>query len=96
MNFVAPVAFAPISPKSSHETGSNILVDAAAVTGWTAIGGSGYSGANVSLCYTDFHTATSDQPFTLSVYAYPISASTSFWYAGGIGPSDDTFGDGFE
>ena len=93
INFVAPVALAPIYAQVIAPTGASVQIDNTAVSGWAAIGSSGFSGANVSLCCTDFHVATSNQPITLSVYAYPAAAGTSYWYAGGWGPSDDIFGD---
>jgi hypothetical protein len=97
MDFVAPMSLAPIFAQIIAPTGAQVSIDNSLVTGWTAIGSSGYSGANVALCCTDAHHATANVPFTLSVYAYPAAATaTSFWYAGGIGPSDDIFGDGFE
>ena len=96
MDFIAPVAFAPVFAQVIAPTGAAVVIDGSAVSGWSSIGSSGYSGANVALCCADAHHASADQPFTLSVYAYPSNGGTSYWYAGGIGPSDDIFGDSFE
>ena len=96
VNFVAPTSFAPVFAQVIGPTGAGVQVDGVAVTAWNSIGSSGYSAANVSLCCTDFHSATSNQPITVSVYAYPASFGTSYWYAAGVGPSDDIFGDSFD
>lgn len=96
MDFLAPSALAPIFAQVIAPTGAQVLIDGAPASGWQAIGSSGYSGANVPLCCSDTHHAEASQPFTLSVYAYPSAGTTSFWYAGGLGPSDDIFGDGFD
>jgi hypothetical protein len=96
IDFIAPSAFASIYAQVIAPTGAVVTIDSSPVSGWQAIGSSGYSGANVLLCCTDVHHASATQPMTLSVYAYPSSSSTSFWYAAGWGPSDDIFGDGFE
>jgi hypothetical protein len=95
-DFIAPLALAPMFAQVIAPTGAQVLVDGVAVAGWSPIGSSGYSGANVALCCTDAHHATGDQPFTVSVYAYPAAAATSVWYAGQLGPRDDIFGDGFD
>jgi hypothetical protein len=94
-DFVAPTTFAPIFAQVVAPSGATVLIDGDAVTGWSAVGGSGYSSANVGLCCTDKHHAAGNRPFTLSVYAYPGS-TTSYWYAAQLGPRDDIFGDGFE
>jgi hypothetical protein len=96
LDFIAPMSFAPIYAQVIAPTGASVILDGSAVSGWSAIGSSGYSGANISLCCADVHHASGNQPFTLSAYAYPSTGGTSYWYAGGVGPSDDIFGDGFE
>ncbi len=98
VDFIAPTALASIFAQVIAPTGAHVTIDGTAVGGWSAIGSSGYSGANVLLCCTDAHHAAGDQPFTVSVYAYPSAPPgyTSFWYAGGLGPSDDLFWDGFD
>lgn len=96
VDFIAPAALAPNFAQVIAPTGAAVSIDGTDVTGWNGIGASGYSGANVALSSTDAHHATGDQPFTLSVYSYPADNQTSFWYAGGIGPSDDIFGDGLD
>jgi hypothetical protein len=94
-DFIAPSALASIFAQVIAPSGTQVTLDGSAVSGWQAIGSSGYSGANVALCCSDVHHATAAQPFTLSVYAYPAIDTTSYWYAGQLGPSDDIFGDGF-
>jgi hypothetical protein len=96
VRFIAPTALAPIFAQVVAPTGAQVSIDGNTVSGWAAIGASGWSAANVQLFLTDAHHATGDQPFTVSVYAYPSSGSTSYWYAGAYGPSDDIYGDGFD
>ena len=95
VTFYAPALFSPIFAQVIAPTGTALTIDGTAVTGWTAIGNSGYSASNYALCCVDVHQATGNQPFTLSVYAYP-PGSTSYWYAGASGIGDDIFADGFQ
>jgi hypothetical protein len=96
VDFIAPTSLAPIYAQIVAPTAAAINVDAAPVTGWTAIGSSGYSEARVALCCTDAHHASSDKPFLLSVHAYPAAGSTSYWYPGALGTDDQIFRNGFE
>lgn len=95
IDFIALTNLAPIFAQLVAPSNSTILVDSNVVSGWTVIGDSGYSTTHVTLCCTDSHHASGDQPFTLSVHAYP-AGSTSYWYPGGLGIDDDLFHDGFE
>jgi len=68
-------------------TGASISLDGAPVSGFAAIGTSGYGLARVSPLGsgpgTDgSHLITGDQPFGISVYGY--GDSTSYWYPGGL------------
>ena len=64
-------------------TGATVNLDGAAVAGFTAIGGTGYSVArkNLSNAGTGNHTADSTEGFGISVYGY--GQYTSYWYPGG-------------
>jgi len=94
VTFYAPQVLAPNFAQVIAPSGAAVTVDSTLVTGWTAIGNSGYSVANYSLCCTDAHQANGDQPFLLSVYSYPPNY-TSYWYPAALGISDDIFADGF-
>jgi hypothetical protein len=95
IDFLAPSQFAPIWAQLVAPTGATISIDATTVSGWTAIGTSGFSVTRFAVCgCTDVHHAVGNQPFTLSVHAYP--QYTSYWYPGSLGIDDDIFKDGFE
>lgn len=94
VDFVASPALSPAFAQLVAPTGASVTVDGALAIGWTAIGSSGYSSTNVSICCTDVHHARGSQPFTLSVYSYPTN--TSYWYPGFLGIGDAIFADGFE
>ena len=96
IDFIAPTSLAPIHAQLVAPTGAAISVDSTAVTGWTAIGTSGYSQTRVALSGTDGHHASGDKPFSLSVHAYPTVGYTSYWYPGSLGIGDDIFHSGFE
>lgn len=95
IDFSAPISFAPVFAQLVAPTGTTISLDSAIVSGWSTIGGSGYSVATVALCCTDAHHATGDQPFSLTVHAYP-PGNTSYWYPGGLGIDDVIFRNGFD
>jgi hypothetical protein len=96
IDFIAPTSLAPIYAQLVAPTGAAISVDATPVSGWTAIGSSGYSETRVALSGTDGHHASGDKLFSLSVHAYPGAGSTSYWYPGSLGIGDDIFRNGFE
>ena len=64
-------------------TGAAVNLDGQAVTGFTPIGGTGYSVARKSLSKagTGNHTASSTEGFGISIYGY--GQYTSYWYPGG-------------
>ncbi len=96
VDFFAPQTFSPNYAQVIAPNGANISVDGTAVSSWTAIGSSGFNVAHVSVCCTDIHHASGDQPFILSAYSYPSSGYTSYWYPAALGIADDIFADGFE
>jgi hypothetical protein len=77
-------------------TGASITLDATPVSGWTAIGDSGWSVAHVPLCCDSAHHARGDRPFTAAVHAYPTDSYASYWYPATMGIDDVLFRDGFE
>ena len=64
--------------------GTSVNIDGKSVTGFVAIGASGYAVAHVSLCTgascTGFHTANGTAPFGIQVYGY--GTYTSYMYPG--------------
>lgn len=67
--------------------GAKIVLDGAPVTGFTAVGSSGYALARVSPLGpgpggNGFHVATGDMPFGISVYGY--GTYTSYWNPAGL------------
>ena len=64
-------------------TGVPVSVDGATVSGFTAIGSTGYSVARRSLSNAGngSHSAVSTEGFGISVYGY--GKYTSYWYPGG-------------
>jgi hypothetical protein len=84
--FHAPTNYTTNYVNVIAQTGSSVLVDGAAVdpATFTAIGGSGYGVARVTLSNagTGTHTASSNMPFGITVYGY--GSYTSYWYPGGL------------
>ena len=64
-------------------TGAQVILDGAALAGFTPIGGTGYSVARtpVSNAGDGNHVITGSMPFGVSVYGY--GQYTSYWYPGG-------------
>ena len=93
IDFAAPASIGPAWAQIVARSGATITLDGSAVTGWSAIGSSGYSTANVALCCSDVHHAAGNRPFTLSVYSYPDFAA--YWYPAAIG-FEEIFADGFD
>ena len=64
-------------------TGATVNLDGQPVSGFTVIGGTGYSVARKSLSKTGTgnHTADSTEGFGISIYGY--GQYTSYWYPGG-------------
>src|SRR6185312_15838186 len=71
LDFMASPALTPAFAELVAPTGAALLVDGTPVSGWTAIGASGYSVAHVSVCCTDMHHASGNRSFLLSIYSYP-------------------------
>jgi hypothetical protein len=69
-----------VAPQGAEVTLDGKVIDA---TQWKAIGTTGFSVArqNISNAGTGNHTASSTQPFGISVYGY--GQYTSYWYPGG-------------
>ena len=69
-------------------TGATVTVDGATVTGYSAIGASGYQVAHVNLCgitsatCNPVHLASGTANFGIEVYGY--GAYTSYMYPGGL------------
>ena len=96
IDFVAPLEWAPVTADVVAPTGSQVTLDAAPVTGWSAIGSSGWSVAHVPICCTYAHHATGDHPFHIVVHAYPADSGASYWLPAALGTDDRVFADGFE
>jgi len=64
------------------------MLDGQPVTGFTPIGGSGFSVARVVLPngLDGNHRATGSEPFGITVYGY--GQYTSYWYPGGLDLED--------
>jgi hypothetical protein len=86
--FVAPANYQQNWVNVIAPTGAAVVIDGAAVSGFTAIGGSGYSVAHASLCggnasgCTGVHNASSSADFGIEVYGY--GSYTSYMYPGGL------------
>ena len=64
-------------------TGATVTLDGVPVSGFIAIGNSGFGLARVSLSVgTGNHNISGTQPFGITVYGY--GDYTSYWYAGGL------------
>jgi hypothetical protein len=86
--FISPANYEQNWVNVIAPTGAQVTVDGAAVTGFAAIGGSGYGVAHVSLCganaagCTGVHNAASSAAFGIEVYGY--GSYTSYMYPGGL------------
>jgi hypothetical protein len=85
--FIAPPSYAENWVNVIAPAAATVTVDGVAVTGFTAIGNSGFDVAHVSLCAnggtcTGVHTATSSMAFGIEVYGYGVY--TSYMYPGGL------------
>jgi hypothetical protein len=83
--FIAPPSYSENWVNVIAPTGAAVTVDGATVSGFTAIGASGYSVARVSLCTgscSGVHTASGASPFGIEVYGYGVY--TSYMYPGGL------------
>ncbi|MSP15355.1 MAG: hypothetical protein EXR73_01870 [Myxococcales bacterium] len=82
--FHAPTNYEVNYVNVTAPTGAAIVLDGAAVTGFIAVGGSGYGVAKVELGagINGNHTMSGDEPFGVSVYGY--GRYTSYFYPGGL------------
>jgi hypothetical protein len=86
--FVAPANYQQNWVNVIAPTGATVTVDGTTVTGFTAIGASGYSVARFALCGNNaagcsgVHTAQSTSAFGIQVYGY--GQDTSYSYPGGL------------
>jgi hypothetical protein len=84
--FHAPINYEVNYVNITAPTGAVVLLDGAEVSGFTAIGASGYAVARVTLDNgiggVGNHQATSTEPFGITVYGY--GQYTSYWYPGGL------------
>ena len=86
--FVAPANYEQNWVNVIAPTGVTVTVDGTAVTGFAAIGASGYGVAHVALCggnaagCTGVHNATGAANFGIEVYGY--GSYTSYMYPGGL------------
>jgi hypothetical protein len=84
--FHAPTNYEVNYVNVTAPTGAQVTLDGAPATGFAPIGASGYSAARVQLGAgiggNGDHTASSNEPFGISVYGY--GQYTSYWYPGGL------------
>jgi hypothetical protein len=82
--FAAPTSYTENWVNVIAPSGATVSVDGANVTGFAAIGGSGYGWAHVALAAANngVHNASSATPFGIEVYGY--GSYTSYMYPGGL------------
>jgi hypothetical protein len=82
--FHAPTNYEKNYVNITAPTGATVTLDGAAVSGFVAIGGTGYGMARLLLPNTNGgnHTVVGSQPVGISVYGY--GQYTSYWYPGGL------------
>jgi hypothetical protein len=82
--FHAPTNYQSNFVNITAPTGVPVLLDGVAVSGFVAIGNSGFGIAKASLSNTGNgnHTVSSAQRVGISVYGY--GQYTSYWYPGGL------------
>jgi len=84
--FHAPTNYEVNYVNITAPSGAIVMLDGAEVSGFTAIGSSGYSVARLTLDNgiggVGNHKATSTEPFGITVYGY--GQWTSYWYPGGL------------
>ncbi|MBL4636848.1 MAG: IgGFc-binding protein [Kofleriaceae bacterium] len=84
--FHAPTNYVTNYVNVTAPTGATVMLDGTAIADWTPIGNSGFSVARVVLgagpLNDGSHSATSSDPFGISVYGY--GDYTSYWYPGGL------------
>jgi hypothetical protein len=85
--FLAPTTYETNYVDITAPVGANIVLDGTPVTGWTAIGTSGWQLARVVPLTAGpggdgEHSISGDMGFGISVYGYGMD--TSYWYPGGL------------
>jgi hypothetical protein len=82
--FHAPTNYEKNYVNITAPTGATVTLDGAAVSGFVAIGATGYGIVRLLLPNTNGgnHTVTGSQPVGISVYGY--GQYTSYWYPGGL------------
>jgi hypothetical protein len=85
--FHAPINYVTNYVDVVAPTGTTVTLDGAPITGWSPIGGSGFSLARVTPLgagpqANGNHAITGSAPFSISVYGY--GDYTSYWYPGGL------------
>ena len=82
-DFLTPTTFTAHWVNLVAPDGASIVLDGATVTGWTAIGASGLSGARVALGAGAHHAESTDgSAFTITTYGY--ASWTSYLFPGGM------------
>jgi hypothetical protein len=79
--FLAPSTYPTNYVNVTAPAGVTVLLDGNPVSGFQAVGGTGFQVAQVSV-RAGQHTITSDQPFGIVVYGY--GTYTSYMYPGGL------------
>ena len=86
MNYLihAPLLYEKNFANVTAPMGANVTMDGNPINGFTAIGGSGYGVARVTIPDNadGNHTFDGDQKFGVSIYGY--GQYTSYWYPGGL------------
>jgi len=82
--FHAPTNYETNYVDITAPTGTTVMLDGTAVTGWQTLGSTGFDVAKVQLDNggDGNHMATGDNPFGITVYGF--GQYTSFWYPGGL------------
>ena len=82
-DFLTPTTFTSHWVNLVAPAGASIVLDGSTVGGWTPIGGSGLSGARVSLGAGSHHAESTDgSSFTVTTYGY--ASWTSYLFPGGL------------
>jgi len=79
--FLAPASYAMNFVGVSAPTGMTVTLDGSPMTGFTAVGGTGFGVANASIG-GGVHTISSSSPFGIVVYGF--GTYTSYMYPGGL------------
>jgi hypothetical protein len=80
-SFLAPATYPTNYVNVTAPTGATVTLDGSPVSGFSPVGGTGFSTAQVPIS-SGQHNITSDQPFGIVVYGY--GQFTSYMYPGGL------------